>query len=102
MERANLPILRRLWRKWISLGVCLKSRIGFQLSNHDESPDAENQSTDAPCKGSPAAVRRNNRTKNRVEAVNQCDRAVKRGYFHIGLNKEKTGEITEEMIQIHQ
>lgn len=73
-----------------------------QKKQDTQSPDAENQSTDAPCNGSPAAVRRNNRTKNRVEAVNQCDRAVKRGYFHIGLNKEKTGEITEEMIQIHQ
>jgi hypothetical protein len=34
--------------------------------------------------------------------VNQCDGAVKRDRFDIGLNKEKTGEIAEEMIQIHQ
>jgi hypothetical protein len=73
-----------------------------QKKQDTQSPDAENQSADPPCNGSPAAVGGNNRTKDRVETVNQSDGAVKRDRFHIGLNKEKTGEVTEEMIQIHQ
>jgi hypothetical protein len=73
-----------------------------QKKQHTQSPDAENQSANTPRNSSPAAVGRNHRTKNRVEAVNQCEGAVKRDRFDIGLNKEKTGEIAEEMIQVHQ
>jgi hypothetical protein len=73
-----------------------------QQKQQTQSPYAKDESADAPRKGSPAAVSRNDRTKNRVEAVNQCYRAVKRGRFHIRLDKEKAGEIAEEMIEIHQ
>jgi hypothetical protein len=34
--------------------------------------------------------------------VNQRYRSIKRSGFHVRLDKEKAGEIAEEMIEIHQ
>jgi hypothetical protein len=86
----------------ITEGLIGRWLLTRQKKQHPQSPDAENQPADAPCNGSPAAVGCNYRTKNRVEAMNQCYRSVKRNRFYIGLDKEKTGEIAEKMIEIHQ
>lgn len=76
--------------------------LDWQQKEQAQSPDPKDQSADAPRNRSPAAVSRNDRTKNRVETVNQCYRPVERSRFHVRLDKEEAGEIAEEMIEIHQ
>lgn len=76
--------------------------LDWQQKQQAQSPDPKDQSADAPRNRSPAAVRRNDGTKNRVETVNQCYGSVERSRFHVRLDKEKAGEIAEEMIEIHQ
>jgi hypothetical protein len=76
--------------------------LDWQQKQQAQSPDPKNQSADAPRNRSPTAVSRDDRTKNRVETVNQCYGSVERSRFHVRLDKEKAGEIAEEMIEIHQ
>jgi hypothetical protein len=76
--------------------------LDWQQKQQTQSPYPKDQSADAPRHRSPAAMSRNHRTKNRVETVNQRYGSVKRSCFHIGLDKQKAGEIAEEMIEIHQ
>lgn len=76
--------------------------LHWQEKQQTQSPYSKDQPADAPRNRSPAAMRRNDRTKNGVETVNQRYRSVQRSCFHIWLDKEKAGEIAEEMIEIHQ
>jgi hypothetical protein len=73
-----------------------------QQKQQTQSPYPKDQSADAPRNRSPAAMSRNHRTKNRVETVNQRYGSIKRRCFHVRLDKQKAGEIAEEMIEIHQ
>lgn len=79
-----------------------RSLLDWQQKQQAQSPDTEDQSADAPRNRSPAAVSRNDRTKNRVETVYQCNGSVERSRFHVRFDKEKAGEIAEEMIEVHQ
>jgi hypothetical protein len=76
--------------------------LHWQKKQQTQSPYPKDKSADAPRNRSPAAMSRNDRTKNGVETVNQGYRSVQRSCFHIWLDKEKPGEIAEEMIEVHQ
>jgi hypothetical protein len=92
------------WRRAVHSGTqsITPSRFSGQQKKRCQRPKSQEQSRQHPEIRPTLAVTGDDTAKNSIEYVHETRRAEQRRRFHLRFNKKKPGEITEEMIEIHE
>lgn len=80
----------------------LVSLFRRQEKQRRQRPNAKNQTAQGPEPFRSAALAGHDKAEDRVEKVHQNSSVQQRETVHVGFDEKQTGEIAEDMVEIHE
>src|SRR5919108_1552495 len=83
------------------VSLTVVSRLDGQEKERSKRPDSQQQSRNHPEILSSSAVARDHATQNGVKKMHEARGAEQRSWVHVRFDEKQSGEITEDVIEIH-